>query len=334
MAKPPGTHGTQRGEKKPRQTIQYAKTHHWHNWLEKVTEPNIWTAHKYISAPASEGGKTRIPSLTVQDSDCDRIVSKNSDKSTALAKEFFPKKPQHQPNNLDTNNFPAPVCKMDPLTKEQIRRHIARLRLFKVPGPDGIPNIVLIKCSKILFDRLWPIFTVIVNKGWYYAPWKMFTTIVLQNPSKPRYDIPKAYRPIVLLNMLSKALTAIITKQLTFYSEKPQILPLQHYSRRLAQTTTDAMHLLTHKIKNAWHKKQVILVLFLDIEGAFPNAVNKKLIQNMKKHRVPEKIVQFTENLLHNQHTTLKSNNYTSESIPIRNGIGQGDPLLMILYQY
>jgi hypothetical protein len=30
----------------------------------------------------------------------------------------------------------------------------------------------------------------------------------------------------------------------------------------------------------------------------------------------------------------LKFNNYTLDNIPISNGIGQGDPLLMILYQY
>lgn len=92
---------------------------------------------------------------------------------------------------------------MDTITREQIKKHIARLKPFKAPGPDGIPNIVLIKCSDVLIDRLWHIYTVTVEKGWYYAQWKAFTTIVLCKPGKPRYDTPKAYRPIALLNMLS-----------------------------------------------------------------------------------------------------------------------------------
>ena len=216
---------------------------------------------------------------------------------------------------------------MDPITREQIGKHIARLKPFKAPGPDSIPYIVLIKCSDLLVNRLWPIFTAIVNKGWYYTPWKAFNTIVLCKLGKPRYDIPKAYRPIALLNTLSKVLTSIIAEQLTFYSEKYQLLPTQHYGGRPARTTTDAMHMLTYKIKDAWRKKKVVSVLFLDIEGAFPNAVNEKLLQNMARQQVPTKIIQFTENLLRNRTTKLKFDDYTSDNIPISNSIGQGDPL-------
>ena len=53
------------------------------------------------------------------------------------------------------------------------------------------------------------------------------------------------------------------------------------------------------------------------------------------KHRcVPTKIIQFTTNLLQDCLTKLKFNDFTSEDIPLSNGIGQGDPLSMILYQY
>ena len=98
--------------------------------------------------------------------------------------------------------------------------------------------------------------------------------------------------------------------------------------------TTDAMHALTHKIKEAWRRKKVVSVLFLDIEGAFPNAVNEKLLRNMKRRRVPTKMIQFTANLLQNRTTRLKFDDFTSEEIHLSNGIGQGDPILMVLYQF
>ena len=46
---------------------------------------------------------------------------------------------------------------------------------------------------------------------------------------------------------------------------------------------TDAIHYLTHKIKSAWRKDKVASVLFLDVEDAFPNAVTRKLMHNLKK---------------------------------------------------
>ena len=76
------------------------------------------------------------------------------------------------------------------------------------------------------------------------------------------------------------------------------LLPLLHFEGRPARTTSDVLHYVTHKIKDSWRKKQVTLVLFLDIEGAFPNAVNEKLIANMTRRKVPTKIVRFVENML------------------------------------
>ena len=89
------------------------------------------------------------------------------------------------------------------------------------------------------------------------------------------------------------------------------------------------MHLLTHRIKSAWRKGQVAAVLFLDIEGAFPNAVPYKLKHNLNKRRVPKKLINFATGMLKGSVTMLKFDDYTSAPIPIDNGIGQGNPMLM-----
>ncbi len=142
-------------------------------------------------------------------------------------------------------------------------------------------------------DRLWYIYSTIVERELYYAPWKQFTTVVLRKPGKPCYNTPKAFHPIALLNMMSKLLTAIIAEQLTYYMEKYELLPPMHFGGRPACTTTDALHTLIYRIKDAWRKRQVVSVLFLDIEGAFPNAVNERLEHNLKMRKVPERLVKF-----------------------------------------
>lgn len=106
---------------------------------------------------------------------------------------------------------------------------------------------------------------------------------MLRKPGKPRYDLPKSYRPIALLNTMWKALAGVIAEQLTYYTEKYHLLPDHHFGGRPGRTTTDAIHLLTYRTKDAWRKKKVASVLFLDIEGAFPNAVPEKLVRNMRR---------------------------------------------------
>ena len=139
----------------------------------------MWTAHKYISAPAGDGGKARIPNLLTQGPNRTHVCSMNQDKSKALAKTFFPEKPQQTDAAAIETEALSPICKMDPITRDQIHKHIARLKPFKAPGPDGIPNIVLSRCADLIITRLWAIYMAIVEKGLYYAPWKVSRTPVL-----------------------------------------------------------------------------------------------------------------------------------------------------------
>jgi len=94
------------------------------------------------------------------------------------------------------------------------------------------------------------------------------------------------------------------------------------------------MHLLTIRIKAMWRVGKVAAVLFLDIKGAFLNAVPERLVHNLRKQKIPRKYTNFVSSMLRNRVTTLKFDGYISEPIFINNGISQGDPLSMVLYQY
>jgi len=70
--------------------IEYNKKHHWRDWLEKAEDPDIWTAHRYISAPAMDGSATRIPVLKAACNGEEVTASMNEDKSQILVHTFFP----------------------------------------------------------------------------------------------------------------------------------------------------------------------------------------------------------------------------------------------------
>jgi hypothetical protein len=75
-----------------------------------------------------------------------------------------------------------------------------------------------------------------------------------------------------------------------------------------------------------------VSVLFLDVEGAFPNAVTTRLTHSLKRRRVPTTIVRYIKQLLSGRRTRLKFDDYVSKTTDITNGIGQGDPISMLLY--
>jgi Reverse transcriptase (RNA-dependent DNA polymerase) len=111
---------------------------------------------------------------------------------------------------------------------------------------------------------------------------------VLRKPGKAAYDMPKAYRPISLLNTIRKLLTAIVAEDVVYMTERHHLLPAAHFGGRPSRSMTNSLHPIVNKIKGAWRRKHVAVMLFLDIEGAFPNAVTDRPLHNMRKRRVLE----------------------------------------------
>lgn len=75
-------------------------------------------------------------------------------------------------------------------------------------------------------------------------------------------------------------------------------------------------------------------VLFLDVQGAFPNVVKEVLIHNMCTRGVPSKYVTMTELMLMERQTRLSFDDYLSSHIPITNSNNQRCPLSMMFYAF
>src|SRR6202789_2364967 len=129
--------------RKYRNTLETTKKQHWRDWLERAEDPDIWTVNKLINSQALDGGKSRIPALTHKVGNTEKKATSNDEKSAALARSFFP----DRPNTIEQDDVPnyTPCCIADRLTSDHIHRQLRRLKPYKAPGPNGIPNIVLTK---------------------------------------------------------------------------------------------------------------------------------------------------------------------------------------------
>ena len=179
-------------KKKYRKVLDHTKRHHWRDWLEKGEDPDLWTAHRYVSAPRGDGGKTRIPSLKFKVDEEEHTATSNQEKGRVLAKNFFPTKPRTD-ESLAEHTYPKACSRAGKITTEQIRDQLCKLKPFKAPGPDGIPNIVLTRCADLIIERLLYIFRAMLDENLMFKPWKESTTVVIRKPGKSNYSTPKAY---------------------------------------------------------------------------------------------------------------------------------------------
>ena len=313
--------------------IESTKKQHWESWLENASDRDLWTANKYASNPPSDGGKTRIPDLVFKEADgSSRHTNSNDEKSIALAESFFPPPPLHP--SIPHSAYPEPADFFSYFTRDHIKRVTRKLPAYKAPGPDGVPNVVLKESISVIINHLFFIFKAIFQLKVYPDEWRESITVVLRKPGKPAYDLPKAYRPIALLNSMGKLFSTLMADELSYFCETRNIFPDNQFGGRPSRTTSDSLLLLTHKIKDAWRAGKVASVLFLDVQGAFPNVVKEVLIHIMRSRAVPPQYIHITELMLSNRKTKLSFDDFLSDFIPINNGNNQGCPLSMLFYAF
>ncbi|KAG5731524.1 hypothetical protein E4T56_gene5479 [Termitomyces sp. T112] len=312
--------------------IQSAKESHWKEWLENIDVQQIYTANKYVVCDPSDFSCDRVPSLKTSVDGMPSMATTNAAKGEALAESFFPPPPP-SPSIL-LSAYPRPLPASPGLSRDCILVAIGNLPPFKAPGPDGIPNIVLKQCANVLVDHLFFIFAAVFELEVYHPSWLESTTLVLRKPGKPAYNVAKAYRPIGLLNTIGKLFSTMVAADISYLAEKYRMLLPGQFGGWPGRNTTDAMHLVVSRIKDAWCSGNVVTALFLDVQGAFPNTVKDCLIHNMRERGVPTCYVQLAECMLTGQRTKLRFDDFISDWISITNGTTQGCPLSMLYYTF
>lgn len=321
-----------RQRNKYKEAIDKAKKDLWEEYLEKVDDTSIWQAGKFASGVWTDGTGARIPDLHLPNG---TTAKSNIEKSEALHSTFFPMPAVGAEDDITpTFQYPPAAFAFEELTDNQILRVTAKLKPFKVPGINGVPNAVIKQCVNTLIPYLGPLFRATFQLQHYPDQWKTSATVVLWKPGHPDYKVAKAYRPIALMDTIAKTLSSCISETLLYQAERLQLLPNTHFGGRAGQSTTDTLQYMTSFIKNQWHKGKVVSVLFLDVKAAFPSVSVKHLIHNLQKQGIPQQYTDWIQRKMDGCKTVLKFDDFTSDPFQIINGCDQGCPLSVFCYLF
>src|SRR5277367_1055212 len=312
--------------------IDKTKQQHWNNWLDSVSSKTVWDAHKFTSAPASDGSKARVPTLRVKKDDGSFTdILGNQGKSEALHKVFFYQPPADF--GVDPNfHYDEPTIGFEEVANEQIARIAKSLNPYKAPGLNGISNSILTKCADLISPHLGTIVRSTFRVGYYPYKWKRYKTIVLRKPGKPDYSIPNAYRPIALLDVFAKLLSSCVKELWEHHIERLNLLPKSQYGGRKGRMATDALHSLVDFTKRAWRRKREVVILFLDIKGAYPNVSVPVLVHDMRRMGFHPNYTDWITNKTTDRETVLAFDDYVSLPFGVKHGLDQGCNLSPFLY--
>ncbi|GBP00885.1 Retrovirus-related Pol polyprotein from type-1 retrotransposable element R1 [Eumeta japonica] len=106
--------------------------------------------------------------------------------------------------------------------------------------------------------------------GYFPRAWKVAAIKVILKPGKEDYARPKSYRPIGLLPVLGKTVERMLVGRLQWHL-MPKLQATQ-YGFTPQRGTEDALYDLMTHIYQELNLKKIVLMVSLDIEGAFDNA--------------------------------------------------------------
>ena len=136
---------------------------------------------------------------------------------------------------LEPRSFP-------PISQKEIWDALRPTNNSSAPGPDHITwrHVKLALSFPDMDAALAALYNKICFSGTWPTHFKDSFSVIIPKPNKPDYSIPKAYRPIALLNTLGKLLTKILANRLQHDAAEHGILHRDQYGGIQGHSTIDA----------------------------------------------------------------------------------------------
>ena len=215
--------------------------------------------------------------------------------------------------------------------RREVLQIMKTLKTGKAPGPDQLPVIAIKNYPAVVIQLLVIIFNACAAIGYYPRQWKKARTVAVHKPGKDP-TLVESYRPVALLNILSKVFEKIIVMRLKTHIDIHNIIPNNQFGFRKKHGTTHALALLQRSIQFGFKKKLTTGVLSFDIEKAFDRVWHTGTLYKMIKFKFPSHLVRLIESFLSNRIYFVNVNDSNSPEFDIPWGLPQGSVLSPTLY--
>jgi hypothetical protein len=163
------------------------------------------------------------------------------------------------------------------ISDSDVEQAISRLRSTKCVGPDEIPNFIIKGCSEILTPLSCHIFNLSLLTETFPSLWKKVAVVPIFK--KGNRALVGNYKPISILNNISKIFESIIHDHLSFYF-KFKLHPNQHGFVKSKSTVTNSVSYLNDVLPSVCSQRQFDSVYF-DLGQAFDKVPHTLLLDKL-----------------------------------------------------
>lgn len=237
----------------------------------------------------------------------------------------------HRDPLKDINRTNA-TFKFKELTVRETLKILESTNASKAAGPDTSPARIVKDIAPVIAAPL----TFLINASLLSGTFPTSEKTAKINPvfkNGDRSNIDN-YRPISVLNILSKTIERVVYNQLADYLEENFFLSKHQYGFRRKRSTSDAVTKLTNNIRENMDKGKVTGALFMDLKKAFDTVNHSCLLYKLPYYGILGKEVDWISSYLFHRSQIVNVDGVLSEKEFVTHGVPQGSilgPLLFVL---
>ena len=300
--------------------IYTAKKESWREFTHNIESiPDMSKLYKVIStAPATEVGLVRK---------ADGTMCHSSDETLeVLLKEHFPDCRINEELGCVPSKTSKPLGYFPWINNSTITQAIKEFGAHKSPGPDEVKPVVLHHLPDRAISRLTEITKACIDLAYTPMCWRKSKIIFISKPGKPDKANPRSHRPISLTSYLLKSVERVVK-----YFIEDIVLPefpfhREQFAFQKDKGTDHALSATIDSMEKGLGQNEFMIVIFLDIQGAFDNITPDAILQSMIDSNFPEPIRNWYYNLLTNREGECKLGQCTKNAVLVR-GCPQGGVL-------
>ena len=295
------------------------------SWADKlVTSGAVWEVAKWRHGRKSS-------TIAALRNDHGELTFDHEDVADLLARRFFTTDPGNVP--LQQHDDPPPRSKrvFPPISGKEVQTCLNGTSNSSAAGESGISWEILKMAWPSLKDHFLKLANACISTGYHPIEWRKALVVVIPKLGKDDYSMAKSYRPISLLECLSKLIEKVMSKRFLYDVDKYALIPTTQFGTRAFSCTTDAGITLVHDVEHALRNGKKCAALLFDIKGFFDNVHKDRLAATIENLGFSEGVKSWALSFLSARRVRMTFNGITSTEQEQSVGTPQGSPVSPVL---